>query len=783
MEFHQKKRICLLLIILLFLLALLPTLLLGKKQPMGEYITTAEVQVLTRLLTQIYQDYRTEANSTSEELQFLEEKKNVSQKEWEMALKKLEKLTSDWKEENLTYGQFLEWKTFLQPVAEIQMEFTTAYKPSFALLKEDWYIFFDQLCAVMDPKGKIQKEELLILGDCNGVKDVEGRPIEKKQLFSQNGLWENQLPFSTQLLQKKGEYITYENGLWGVTGFLKDGELNNVWLVEAGKEKLIYFYGNHEVTALSGTPDSETKEQVADLFFTQGSLKKVKEKKERISGQVLKLSESQIEIKGQGIFELGDSVQYYRLYDRLETVGRNSVKIGYDFADFVLEDGKLQAGLLVKDEQMENIRVLLKTSNFTDYFHDRVEAVCDVDMELTYGSKSRLIPAGESLVVQADSEYFQEGRIYLKPAVLTGRTRFSNIERSQQRQGYHGCFELEKREEGILLINEVLLEEYLYAVVPSEMPASYPMEALKAQAVCARTYAYDKMMNSSLAAYGAHLDDSSTFQVYNNIQENTSTTKAVKETRGLLLYHQKELAKTYYYSTSCGFGTDDAIWNKEGRKQISYLQAKEMTEHGQQLAASEMTGEDSFRAYIEQSFSHHFEAKEPWYRWTYEHRNIGQILDNLRTRQEKYPNQILISENGADFQKGAIPNPFTLKDIRVNKRGVGGTVEELLFIGEKAQILVQKELNVRAVLTDGESSAVLQDGKTYACGNLLPSAFYVVEVPTDGEEVTALKLLGGGFGHGVGMSQNGAKNLANLGRSYEEILIFYYSGCQVHRPA
>lgn len=175
----------------------------GKKQPMGEYITTAEVQVLTRLLTQIYQDYRTEANSTSEELQFLEEKKNTSQKEWEMALKKLEKLTSDWKEENLTYGQFLEWKTFLQPVAEIQMEFTTAYKPSFALLKEDWYVFFDQLCAVMDPEGKIQKEELLILGDCNGVKDVEGRPIEKNSFFLRTDYGRINYPLVPSCFRKK----------------------------------------------------------------------------------------------------------------------------------------------------------------------------------------------------------------------------------------------------------------------------------------------------------------------------------------------------------------------------------------------------------------------------------------------------------------------------------------------------------------------------------------------------------------------------------------------------
>ena len=66
--------------------------------------------------------------------------------------------------------------------------------------------------------------------------------------------------------------------------------------------------------------------------------------------------------------------------------------------------------------------------------------------------------------------------------------------------------ELLLTEGGIAVINEVLLEEYLYSVVPSEMPSSYPGEALKAQAVCARTYAYGHMEHAGYPKYGAHVD-------------------------------------------------------------------------------------------------------------------------------------------------------------------------------------------------------------------------------------------------------------------------------------
>ena len=75
--------------------------------------------------------------------------------------------------------------------------------------------------------------------------------------------------------------------------------------------------------------------------------------------------------------------------------------------------------------------------------------------------------------------------------------------------------------------------------------------------------------------------------------------------------------------------------------------------------------------------------------------------------------------------------------------------------------------------------AELQNDNTYACGNLLPSAFFMIETEKKGDKVSKIKITGGGFGHGVGMSQNGARNLADLGYTAKDILEFYYEGCEV----
>lgn len=125
------------------------------------------------------------------------------------------------------------------------------------------------------------------------------------------------------------------------------------------------------------------------------------------------------------------------------------------------------------------------------------------------------------------------------------------------------------------MVNELPLEEYLYSVVPSEMPASYPLEALKAQAICARTYAYGHMSRAGYPRYGAHVDDSTSYQVYNNITEADSATTAVKETYGqMILTDEGTVANTYYYSTSCGVGTTANVWKTAEAEALDYLKKR-----------------------------------------------------------------------------------------------------------------------------------------------------------------------------------------------------------------
>ena len=773
MSYRMKKRLHTLLVSIFIFLVVIIFIILGKKQPEGEYITKEEMVVLTELLNTVWDEHV--AGEDADSVQ--------TQKE---AMAVLEEMVSGWEvEEYVTYNQFNQWKNEIEAELDVLGEeeekvLSKKYRKSFFVTKEDLFSYFDKVCDVIDPEDKITTEQLLVLGDSSNVVDVAGNPMEETHVFTQRGRWEKKLSDEYIPMQQSAFYITYQGALWGVYRVEPAATLFNAWIVENTEDEFVYFYKNYKVTTSKHESlINEDREQVANLNFVLGNLQEVIVKTDKITEKVLKMSSEEVEIEGVGTYPLSENIQYYRLYDRLENVGRSEVRLGYDFTDFVIEEGQIQAALLVKDEKMENIRVLIKNSNFDGYYHDKIEGKANVDLELVYGDEEIEIAAGDMFSIYHDSEYFVNDRIYLKPKALTGRTRFTNIERNNGGQGYYGVFELEKREEGILLINEVLLEEYLYAVVPSEMPGYYPLEALKAQAISARTYAYNKMIHCGLSSYGANLDDSATYQVYNNIKENENTTTAVKETRGELLYAKDGLAGTYYYSTSCGFGTDAAIWNANNVNTLPYLKAKEMTMENPSYTSEEMQTEEVFERFISNTDTSHFEAEESWYRWTYEHENIDKIAEKLVSRLENYPNYVFTSKDGASWGHTPLEEGFVITEIEVKRRGAGGTIEELLVTTDKGNFLVKNEYHVRAVVTDGEAKAELQNDNTYACGNLLPSAFFMIETEKNNDQVTGIKLTGGGFGHGVGMSQNGARNLTDLGYSAKDILEFYYEGCEV----
>lgn len=610
--------------------------------------------------------------------------------------------------------------------------------------------------------------------------------------------------------------------------------LTNVWIMEADEEGILIYRDGNEETYAYGTagdgngeqsgeangvdadsaapyfPTEDVREQIADIELTDGAVTDIRIKTEKINGRILSADASFVEVEGYGKLPLAADYKGYRIYKSLAMCQSRDLLIGYDFADLVLEDGEICGLLMVKEEAMEYIRVLLKSADYAGLLHEQVVLTGTSDFTIQYGTSDNLMQeqhkAGDEITIGQDSGYFTADRIIITPDVLTGKTVLKSVNRSQGVPGYRGHIELLRTEKGIAVVNEVLLEEYLYCVVPSEMPASYPDEALKAQAICARTYAYGHMLKAAYPEYGAHVDDSTSYQVYNNILEQESATTAVKETYGQLLYTcDGGLAGTYYYSTSCGVGSDANVWKTEEAQAINYLSAKGINrstmqaELGKQAESEEQkelaaqTGtvdekslgerlqeEKQFEDFIISKNADDFEVTEGWYRWTYQVKklDVERICNQLKARYEANQ-KLILTWDGKEYVSKPIEEFQEIQELYVAKRGAGGIADELHIVTEKTTYKVITEHNIRYVLNNGDSKILRQDGSEVDCPTILPSAFFIITVGKEKDNVVGYTLSGGGFGHGVGMSQNGAKQMAKSGYTANDILLFFYDDCLV----
>ena len=118
-------------------------------------------------------------------------------------------------------------------------------------------------------------------------------------------------------------------------------------------------------------------------------------------------------------------------------------------------------------------------------------------------------------------------------------------------------------------------------------------------------------------------------------------------------------------------------------------------------------------------------------------------------------------------------------DIQITKRLAGGVADELIITGTESVIKVISELNIRYVLSDGVSKVLRQTNDEADAVSAIPSAFIIIEKQMKDDRVMGYRIIGGGFGHGVGMSQNGAKNMAETGMECEEILTAFYPGIEL----
>lgn len=388
---------------------------------------------------------------------------------------------------------------------------------------------------------------------------------------------------------------------------------------------------------------------------------------------------------------------------------------------------KQKAGSIKVTELKENpeLRVLICSDNYEGEYHKELTLQCSTDYTVSYGDVTEEHKASEPVWFTLEDSWLKKGTVTLTPKEKSGTFTLPELKRSQKAPAYTGKFIVEKKEEGLRVINVVPLETYLCSVVPSEMPADYPLEALKAQAICARTYAVKQLSGSRLAEKGADMDDSVSFQVYNNIGRDKRTDQAVKETAGQVLGKEGNLIDALYYSTSCGLDL-----------------------------SQKLSEEAVFCAFLSGGGEKSYEKDEPWYRW-----NVYFSLEELT--------QMVKSGWQEDF--GAVTG------MEVKKREDSGVIGTLEVSGDGGTITVEGEYSIRKLLQPGKTPVTLQDGSDAPDLGMLPSAFFYLTPEYDGKKMKGYTLTGGGYGHGKGMSQNGAKHMAEAGYKCKDILRHYYA--------
>lgn len=563
-------------------------------------------------------------------------------------------------------------------------------------------------------------------------------------------------------------------------------EMKNVWLLGTeGTLITILYEGERLLFRLPQEVQENLSGCIADLTIEQGLVTKLTVKKDTIEAKVLRIGTDFIELEGYGILDMAEDSKVYRVYQETEEQAGNEessvseaewvdVVVGYTTAAFVLDGETVCAALIQRKVEVATIRVLLQTASYGGYLHDTVECSSESRFYLSDGSETtRWYEAGETLNITKELVEQYGGRIYLGTQKAEGKLLLPNIKRAVGVPSYRGTLEITLQDEKLLVVNELPLEEYLYGVLPSEMPESFGEEALKAQAVCARSYACNQLLANRYYRYGAHVDDSMNCQVYQNYGETEAAIRAVKATFGKILKQDDTCITAYYFS--CSYGYTSKSTDAWGDNAGSYLTG---TAQVSGTVPYDLSRESEFAEFLA-SEQEWYDSESAWFRWE---TVLGAELDSLilkrlQERQEAAPDCILIKtgENGGEmtFERGKAEVFGTLEDMIVTERSESGLITKLLLVGSEASYLILREYNIRYILAP-QNTVYLKNGSTTSNMSLLPSAYFTAE-----KRNNFFLISGGGYGHGVGMSQYGARYLAGKGSGYEEILAHFYSSARL----
>nr|WP_295678950.1 SpoIID/LytB domain-containing protein [uncultured Lachnoclostridium sp.] len=836
-----KKLILAGICIVIFIILLFRNILGGTKDnDGGEQSNTLQGERITRAEAMRLFSYLFYTSEERKELSFLSEFSDVSAKEeyseyLNAAINAgfVSNATKEDKKarllENITCGEFRDMLFMITDLYEIDYNglkksfpdrFSTVREKDELLLTE-FLSIYETMISMLKGKTKLSYQELYFLGSLSEAGDnllaQDGNQYQTTYFRNYQDLFqpENEPPSKAIPFRGKedkddyvGRYLsvlTCADELVYVRAQIdKPVVLKNVYMIEGkGKEIKTFISGITRTFETSLTLSDSFTEKVGDLTLTDGLITSVTIKPDIIRGKVLVTGKNEIEVEGYGVLPLDDNYRIYKLFGEMEMEKTNNILVGYSVTDFVVSEGKICAALIRDQIKAENIRVLINSSNYQSVYHDSIIFTVDCPYTIDNGEETVRFEKDEEFTITKDSKLMTNGRIKITPLEEHGKVALLNVKRNLGVPKYRGTMEISVNEKGLIVINELSIEEYLYAVVPSEMPVSYGNEALKVQAVCARSYAFNQLYANKYSAYGAHVDDSVSCQVYNNVAENDASIMAVKDTYGKVLTQGGKVITAYYFSTSCGHTASiEDVW--QDAKEAKYLTGNLQTEERMTVDFSK---DEVFRGFLakdavsvmtdgtkKEEAVTTYDSGFLMYRWNVTmdvatlskqinkyladcyNSNKTSILTYVRSQElndaTEIPGATIVE--GKVFKSIPVSTIGTLTDMKVITRGSSGIIKELLIKGTENTVLVRYQTNIRKLLAPVATEVVRLDGSTVNGMSLLPSAFFVIDKSNESSKTT-FTLTGGGFGHGTGMSQNGVKTMVSRGKSYEEILKHYYT--------
>ena len=483
---------------------------------------------------------------------------------------------------------------------------------------------------------------------------------------------------------KEAKYWFFEESIQ--TG--KDVELKNVYIINNDNGKIHFLCDN-----ITYTVDGRLEEAyvgVADIVIHGDKISKIRIKPNTTNGTLYSYDEETVQVMSEEVVSLSKNVglPVYKVSEvGVQQSNWNDMIIGTSSVRCIMERGQV-CSIIIEESLPSEIRVIIKNGNSIHYPNLYIMKKSDgtfIDVE------KEMIEQDINEIVYSDSE-----GMYL-----------CNQAGHKNGEYYEGEFRVIKEADGMVLINTLPIETYVKYVLPSEMPKSFHEEALKAQAVCARTFAYAHMKNQSYARYGANLDDSTAFQVYHAAGRFAETDAAVDATSGEIIMCNGQLITCYYFSTSAGKTNNMSVWGSKTPEYIGICESQD--------------------------------TNSPFYKWK-------AYIDKSDIQELR-----IVSKNESNYVTGL--------EIKYK---------------DKTEVL-KNENDIRKALGKYLQETVLNDGKIRTDLSMIPSAAFQVLETKDNQII----LEGGGFGHGIGMSQYGANKMAEEGIGYKDIIEHYFNSIVV----